>query len=50
MVVKCAELLGQKEAAVGINSNSMITVGEKVVGESLRNINIIIMHYTYKTG
>lgn len=48
--MKCAELLGQKEAAVGINSNSMIMVGGKVVRESLRNINIVIMYYTYKTG
>lgn len=35
MVVKCAELLGWKEAAVRVNSNSMIMFGVKVLGESL---------------
>lgn len=50
MVVKCAELLGWKEAAVSINSNSMIMLGGKVLGESLCHINITILHYTDKPG
>lgn len=50
MVVKCAELLGWKEAAVGVNSNSMITFGGKVLAESLCNINITILRYTDKPG
>lgn len=50
MVVKCAELLGQKEAAVRVNSNSMIIFGEKVLGESLCNIDITILHYAGKPG
>lgn len=49
MVVKFAELLGMKEAAVRVNSNSMIMFGGKVIGESLCN-NITFLHYTDKIG
>lgn len=50
MVVKCAELLGCKETAVRVNSNSMIMFGGNVLGESLCNINITILHYADKPG
>lgn len=50
MVVKHAELLGCKETAVRVNSNSMIMFGGKVLGESLCNINITILHYAHKPG
>lgn len=49
MVVKFAELLGWKEAAVRVNSNSMIMFVGKVVGESLCNT-MTILHYTDKIG
>lgn len=50
MVVKCAELPACKEAGVRVNSNSMITFGGKVLGESLCNISITILHHTDKPG
>lgn len=48
--MKCAELLGWKETAVRVNSNTMIMFGGKVLRESLCNINITILHYTDKPG
>lgn len=47
MVVKFAELLGWKEAAVRVNSNSVMMFAGKVIGESICN-NITILHYTDK--